>query len=363
MKKRIAIIALSVFALGAIAAGCATKNGDKKPDGSDTVYTVTFVQPDKTEIKVKAKKNDKGKYILNSEDIPAIDYTGYEGYEGLVWNRKSFDNITADITVQIDYTGKKAIEYTVKYDVNGGVGTINDYKVTYDKDNYVLAEPTAPAGKYFYVWQNADNPCLKNSDESDDYKANVALTGKWSVVGANADKTINLKAVYKDLPSGKIPVTFVQTGQRVQELEIVQNKKITKEQWETIVPVTPEGYEPGEWNFDYANIEITRKIEINLKTPNPKTFTITYELGNVAGAKLCDKDGKEITVYTQSVKYGEFVTVCKATDKKGNWLFDGWKIKDSNVFFRNGQRYTDLKDITLVAQWVESDEKNWTGFY
>ena len=30
MKKRIAIIALSVFALGAIAAGCATKNGDKK---------------------------------------------------------------------------------------------------------------------------------------------------------------------------------------------------------------------------------------------------------------------------------------------------------------------------------------------
>lgn len=66
MKKRIAIIALSVFALGAIAAGCATKNGDKKPDGSDTVYTVTFVQPDKTEIKVKAKKNDKGKYILNS---------------------------------------------------------------------------------------------------------------------------------------------------------------------------------------------------------------------------------------------------------------------------------------------------------
>ena len=359
MKKRIAIIALSVFALGAIAAGCAMKNGDKKPDGSDTVYTITFVMPDGTTQERKLKKGA----VLNSEDLPVIEI---EGYEGAKWSQRQFDNVTGDLRITVDKTDMKAIQYTVNYDIGDGTTLAAD-KITYNTE-YVLKTPVAPEGYIFYTWRNIDHPCLKNEDPSDDDQANVALKGVWKTAGAN--KTVNLKAVYDKADVQKITVTFVQTGQPVQTLQIEEGQKITAAQLAEITIAQDEGYETFEWDFDFENTPITEAVQINLKKPQPKTFTITYDLGGASGARLCDKNGNDVTKTTQSAQYLENIAICRAVSTDKNKVFMGWKVAGEDVVFANNQQYTFKKDITLVAQWrdktqeeKDEEEGEWTGFY
>ncbi len=361
MKKHILSIVLSVAALGAIAAGCAVKN-----DEPDVYYTIRFVMPDGSLQERIVKKGGS----LNSEDIPAIEI---EGYEGAKWSRKQFDNVTSDLRVTVDYSESKAIGYVVKYDVNGGV-PLADGSVTYDAE-YTLAEPAPPAGKYFCYWYNVDDPCLKNDDPSDDYKANVSLKGTWKIAGAN--KTINLKAEYKDEEG--VVVTFTQTGQPAQQLKIEKGQKITEEQLKTIKIVQDEGYEPYEWNFDF-DTPITETTQIVLKEAVPKTFEITYGLGEITDATLYGSDGKTAAKNTQSVKYGESVqSLCYAeAPLKKHMKFIGWKVSgEGGAEFAKGQTYSYAENITLVAQWREmtkeeiekadktdeNDESNWTGFY
>ena len=275
MRKRILSVALCVTALGSLTfAAC------RQSDLPDVYYTVSFVMPDGSVKDVTVKKGDS----LRSEQIPAIEI---EGYEGAKWSRDLFDNITENLRVVVDKSQMKAIEYTVKYDTDGGEA-LAESKVTYDAE-YTLRAPVAPYGKYFYYWYNVDDPCLKNDDPADDYKANVALTGVWKIAGEN--KTVNLKAAYKN--DEGIMVTFMQTGQAPQQLKIEKGKKITAEQLASIRIVQDEGYEPYEWNFDFENTPITETIQIALKPAVAKTFTITYELGEVANAKLYDAEKNE----------------------------------------------------------------------
>lgn len=359
MKKRIAIIALSVFALGAIAAGCAAKNGDKTPNYEDTVYTITFVMPDGTTQERKLKKGA----VLNSEDLPVIEI---EGYEGAKWSQRQFDNVTGDLRITVDKTDMKAIQYTVNYDIGDGTTLAAD-KITYNTE-YVLKTPVAPEGYIFYTWRNIDHPCLKNEDPSDDDQANVALKGVWKTAGAN--KTVNLKAVYDKADVQKITVTFVQTGQSVQTLQIEKGQKITAAQLAEITIAQDEGYETFEWDFDFENTPITETVQINLKKPQPKTFTITYDLGGASGARLCDKNGNDVTKTTQSAQYLENIAICRAVSTDKNKVFMGWKVAGEDVVFANNQQYTFKKDITLVAQWrdktqeeKDEEEGEWTGFY
>ena len=208
MRKRILSVALCVTALGALTfAAC------RQSDLPDVYYTVSFVMPDGSVKDVTVKKGDS----LRSEQIPAIEI---EGYEGAKWSRELFDNITENLRVVVDKSQMKAIEYTVKYDTDGGEA-LAESKVTYDAE-YTLREPVAPDGKYFYYWYNVDDPCLKNDYPADDYKANVALTGVWKIAGEN--KTVNLKAAYKN--DEGIMVTFMQTGQAPQQLKIEKGKAL-----------------------------------------------------------------------------------------------------------------------------------------
>ena len=358
MRKRILSVALCVTALGSLTfAAC------RQSDLPDVYYTVSFVMPDGSVKDVTVKKGDS----LRSEQIPAIEI---EGYEGAKWSRELFDNITENLRVVVDKSQMKAIEYTVKYDTNGGEA-LAESKVTYDAE-YTLREPVAPDGKYFYYWYNVDDPCLKNDDPADDYKANVALTGVWKIAGEN--KTVNLKAAYKN--DEGIMVTFMQTGQAPQQLKIEKGKKITAEQLASIRIVQDEGYEPYEWDFDFENTPITETIQIALKPAVAKTFTITYELGEVANAKLYDAEKNETKEYTQRAKYGENVVVGYAeAPLNQHKKFLGWKVKgEDGKEFAINQKYEFTKDITLVAQWrnmtdkeiseaEDADEKNWTGFY
>lgn len=359
MKKHIVSVALSILALGAIAAGCA-----KKDDTPDIFYTVTFVMPDGTTKDVTVKKGGS----LSSEEIPAIEI---EGYEGAKWSKSIFDNITSDIRVTVDKTDMKAIEYVVKYNVDGGT-PLADGKVTYDAE-YTLAEPTPPEGKEFSYWYNVDDLCLKNDDPSDDYKANVALTGVWKIAGKNEDKTINLKAVYEDKKAETVTVSFVQTGQKTQTIEVVKGQKITKEQWDSITVAQDPGYEKFEWDFDYENTVINEATQISLKAAVAKTFKITYDLGG-EDAILYVKENQQAESNEQSVKYLENVVAYKPVPNGKYRVFVGWKVSGEDKAFANNQQYAYAKDITLVAQWRDmtdeekkevekEEEKNWTGFY
>ena len=137
-----------------------------------------------------------------------------------------------------------------------------------------------------------------------------------------------------------------------------------------------EGYEPYEWDFDFENTPITETIQIALKPAVAKTFTITYELGEVANAKLYDAEKNETKEFTQRAKYGENVVVGYAEAPLNlHKKFLGWKVKgEDGKEFAINQKYEFTKDITLVAQWRNmtdkeiseaeaADEKNWTDFY
>lgn len=123
------------------------------------------------------------------------------------------------------------------------------------------------------------------------------------------------------------------------------------------LPALPEieGYDVA-WSKGKDELKnITADIEVTLVT-TPKTYTVTLDIATLKGATL--DGGMSLTA-----TYGKALTLpVPSAPKNSDYEFVGWKIKDKDLIFTSGTAYGYTEDITLVAQWKETDG-SWTDFY
>ena len=134
------------------------------------IYTVTFVTNDGT----SCDSQQIEEYSLATE--PTTSKTGYT-FTG--WNYDFATTITQNTTVTASWT---ANEYTVTYDVNGGVLADTQFTATYDSA-YTLAVPTRE-GHTFQGWYIDDTQIAYANGRSRTnwtYLENKTATAKWTI--------------------------------------------------------------------------------------------------------------------------------------------------------------------------------------
>ena len=320
-KERIALLA-AVLALGMIFAGCG-----KKDNGDVTQYcTVTFIMPDGTKETRRVKKGE------SLTDYPELKIEGYTA----TWDGE-FSNIDEDRVIS-KYT-KTANKYTVTYVTDDGVslpgGVKETLTVTYDA-TYTLAVPNVPDGKYFWYWHYGEE------------KTPVNPQGTWKIA-----KNVSLSARCEDRMQNKFMVKFIGAN----GTEPIVRWVSAGEDYTEDMPALPEieGYDVTWSKGKDVLKNITADIEVTLVT-TPKTYTVTLDISTLKGATL---DGGTSLTAT----YGKALTVpVPSVPKNSDYEFVGWKIKDKDLIFTSGTAYGYTEDITLVAQWKETDG-SWTDFY
>ncbi len=141
-------------------------------------------------------------------------------------------------------------------------------------------------------------------------------------------------------------IRFVQEGTQ----DIVRKVKEGQALTDIPSPVAVAGYDIA-WNVtDFSRIEGDVTV-IAIKTP--KTYTITYLLG-----ELAEDPNAVISTTEQDVKYKETFTLVIPTCTR--YAFKHWVITGTETIF-NGGTYTRTSDVSLTAVWEIVEEDFWTG--
>jgi len=182
---------------------------------------------------------------------PTPSQTGYTftgWYTDQACTQKYTDNkVVGDITL---YAGFKANTYTVKFNANGGSGTMSNQTLTYDKAANLTANNFTRAKHAFKGWATSA-------------KGAVVSTNSQSVknLATAQGATINLYAVWE---VSQYDVTFVADGKTVHTAVVDKNKAAT-------LPTNPtkEGYTFVGWflpdGTQYTNQAITANTTLTAR--------------------------------------------------------------------------------------------------
>lgn len=327
MKKRIVSLLMAATALGAMFAACA-KDETALPE----FCTVTFVMPDGTEQKVRVEKGGS----LYSDQIPVLEV---EGYTGVKWNRTQFDKIEGDIVVTVDNTDRKPIDYTVTYTVGDEVtlpeGASSTATVTYDAP-YTLVTPNVPAGKYFWYWYSVEGESTTP----------FGISGTWKTA-----RNVTLSARYEDRQQGKFAVRF-EKNDGSEPIIVWVNEGLSFEETMPAVPEIP-GYDVAWSKTKEDLVNLTEDVTVSL-VKTPKKYTLTLDVSTMQGATIEKK--------TVEVKFNEIPVIpTPVLPAESDYVFAGWKIKNTDNWLLSDEPYTHPENLTLVAQW--KDGGFWTDFY
>ena len=329
MKKKLWVLGLSlcgVMALSscAIAPGASGSNqsGNSESVGtSESItetksYNVTFKQVGCPDVELSV---EEGESIAETAIPMPVAKTGYT----VVWEEKDLTNVKADIVVNAIIT---ANDYTITYDVNGGVLEKTTQTVTYD-DAYTLATPTKE-GFTFVAWKKADGSSL-------------TATGVWQI----ADN-VTLTAEWLENTPETVTITFVQNGQQNVVKTINKGSDLT----DIPTPVAKTGYTIVWETTEFTNVQ--ESITVNAKE-TANTYTIIYDVSG----------GNALAENTQTVTYNAAYSLKDAPTRSG-YKFLGWYIKGTNTKFENGT-WTIDDNVELEAKWEKetNDDANWTKNY
>ena len=236
---------------------------------------------------------------ITDADLNGLGFEEKEGYE-IKWylDGKEYD-ISTPLTGNISLVGKyeKVIEYTIKFNSNGGT-TVASQKV---KPNDKVKEPDAiiKEGFIFEGWYlnnikyDFDTPVTKS----------ITLNAKWS-------EDPNVK---------RYEVKFNSDGgSKVDNQRIIENKTATEPKKPTKVDYTFDGWYLDGTKYDFKS-KVTKDIELKAKWVEDIKYTVTF-----------DSDGGT-SIASVSVKKGE--KVAKPIDpKKNNYKFKEWLDEDNGTY-------------------------------
>lgn len=282
-------------------------------------HTVTFNSGEGS--KVKSQTVKEGDPASKPDNPTREGYT----FNGWLLAGAPYDftaPVMQDLTLTASWTKNKST-YTVKFDLNGGDGRIDDQKV---KEGSTLDRPDNPTreGYTFAGWQYKDTEWnFLNTVES-----NMTLTAQW--------KRNEVK---------KYTVTFdTADGTGIDPQTVKDGDKVAK-------PDDParEGYEFKGWTLNGVDYDFTTPVKDDIvltavwSPVKPKTYTVTFDSG----------DGT--VVPPQTVKDKDTAIEPTAPTKTG-YEFKGWLLDGKPYDFTTPV----TSDVTLQALWEKTKTESYT---
>ncbi len=271
---------------------------------------------------------DAGKTI----SAPNVTRSGYVLKEwrvgstsGRVWNFES-DILTENVTLVAVWTNAKV---TVRFDLNGGTAAngeafVSSQIVNYNSlltkfDNPYMGTPNSEY--VFKGWFRPDG--TKWDFDKDVATADITLTAKWEtdyVVSFDPDNGENGES--KRVTSGSLVLP-----------PLVNPTKLG---------YTFLGWFDGDTKWDFTTMTVTEDLTLVAKW-KLEIYTVSFVTR--------DPNTKElVTLYTQTVTYGGFVTCPEETPYIGdNYQFDSWRDTNGNVWKFNVNTITG--DTVIQAYW------------
>lgn len=268
-------------------------------------------------------------------------------------SKQPFDKVKCDSDLFIKAMWKNApsIKFNIKFDKNGGTGTMESKKVP--KDSWFEiphSEFEAPDRKSFKHWQVTVGNAAPETYED--------TSGDWIHVKGD----VEFKAIYEDIPvvqydpnegTGSIPDEWVEEGN---EYTLPSTCKITPpagmifDKWQIRMNGFIKDFNPG------AKFTITHDVIVKplwKVDPAPGKVTVSF-----------DKNGGSGNMNSVEVnKYSEYkLPACTFTAPEG-MEFDKWSVKigDDPAEDKNpGEKVTASDNIKVTAMWRAKPKVNVT---
>jgi LPXTG-motif cell wall-anchored protein/uncharacterized repeat protein (TIGR02543 family)/uncharacterized repeat protein (TIGR01451 family) len=347
------------------------KNLTDDEDGSQTLYAVWKLQErvisfDVNGGDVSTQPKDIRRGIGEEVDLDKVTAPTREGYAFDYWYEKE-DAAKGAVSGTIPMPDKntvliaawKANQYTVKFDANGGEGTMSDQKFTYDAEQTLMENAFKRTNNDFVGWALAKEDVVVHYDK-DSVKNLTTKNGE----------TITLYAIWEKKPI--LPVlkanNIVLTTEQVEEFskDNILNKKIAELSDAKVVDENTNDilatYE--KINVDISNVKEkkgvykaklsyetkarattdSKEIDVTVIEPSKKTQKITFDV-NGGDVKTQPADISAPVGTTVSLKEVKNPT-------RSGYIFSGWfdgepKVGETVEMPENGMK--------LVAHWSQKD--------
>lgn len=255
-------------------------------------------------------------------------------------------SLYADASAYAVWTNALAVAYTVRFDANGGTGTMAEQEVLFGEAAYLMPNAFVREGYDFAGW-------AKGADATSADHANVASVTDLAVRPATA---VTLYAVWTEHVCGAgeertVPVDLGGTETNV--------SAVVGQPWDAALPAPPAppaGKAFGGWytGVDGTGTAVTAEtvVSADLTGLYPKwvdgSYTVHFAANGGTGAM---SDQKIVCGQTVALRANAFA-------RKG-WDFAGWsRTAEGAVAFADGAEVKDLDTadgavVTLYAVWTE----------
>lgn len=298
---------------------------DENPENNIRSSKITHVGSDTKDIKLYANWEVKsykvtfmdGDKILKEETVnhgeaaeaPEVEKPGYS----IRWD-KQFSNITKDTTVKASWTPNT---YTVKFDANGGKGTMSQRTTKYGNEITLSSCRFTMEGHHFMGWKTDGIEAIIQ----DGATVSNLTTGSEAVLKAQWEKDM-------------LTVSYMY-GAAVVETEEVEWGNPAKGP-----SVKKAGY-TAVCTEDLSCIKESREVQIGWV---PNNYTIRYNSNNGTGS-----------MRPTAAVYESDVTLSRNTFTRTGYDFVGWALtKDGKAVYGDGDtvhNVTTENSVTLYARW------------
>lgn len=241
------------------------------------------------------EQNTKAEYANNAE----------------VKNLTAIDNGSVTLVAQW-----KANEYNVKYDANGGNGTMPNQTLTYDKEEQLTSGAFKRPGYAFTGWRR-DN----------------ATTGK---IYKNRENVLNLltesgatTTMYAQWRANTYTVTFIDgyTGKTIGTETVDYGGTVT-----TPIYPTHDGYAVVGWDKSLSNITDDTTITLNYR---PNKYTVKFDGNGATGGSTANA----------AMEYEKTGKLTKNGFTRSGYTFAGWSTSADG----KGTQYSDEQSVTNLS--------------
>ena len=275
-----------------------------------------------------------GDKIIKPKDPTRNGYKFVGWYVNLT-DKEAFDFDKATATQNITLHAKwEANKYTVKFNANGGQGTMADQQFTYDQEGTLNANSFTREGYTFAGWSETANGTVQYGNGA-----------KVKNLAEGGNKT--LYAVWTPIP--KYTITYdSKGGTAVDKQEVISGAKATMPTAPTLKGYTFKGwYIDAEYKttFDF-NTAITKNITLYAKWEANK-YTVKF-----------NANGGQGTMADQQFTYDQEGTLNANSFTREGYTFAGWsETANGTVQYGNGAKVKNLAESgskALYAVWTQN---------
>ena len=311
-----------------------------------TAYTVTFSRTPTAAADAPTSSISSGAYVLANTSLTFTAKTAKTGYtwkgwysnnagtgDALTTNLAYTKSITANTTIYAVYT---AYTYTVKFDANGGTGSMSNQNFTYGTSQNLTANTFTRTGYTFAGWATSANGNKVYNDKqsvsnlSTTNGAIVTLYAKWTATnytvtyntnGGNsiAQKTYTIETATFDLPTP-----------------------------------TRTGYTFAGW-YDNENLTGNKVTQVAKGSTGNKTFYAAWTINQYTLTYSAGEGGTVSGTYASGSKLNYNTSVTLTADPADGNIFTQWvNQNDELVSAANPYTFTLQESKTLKAQFTQA---------